>query len=150
MAAITEKRMKDRLAQISGEQDRLSKLAEAYLLVIADIGEQEKDIATASSPGQQVDDAIHAILLAEGKSLHRNEIYRQLVAQGITIAGQKPISNVGAHLSLDPRFKSVGEGRWGLAVWDIIMGASLNPADFDKEASSEDIDREVRRILGNR
>ena len=59
-------------------------------------------------------DAIYEILTAEGP-LHRMEIYDRLVERGIRVPGREPINNVGAHLSIDPRFKNVDRGEWGLS-----------------------------------
>lgn len=56
-----------------------------------------------------------AEILSDGQSLHRNEIYERLVARGgIVIEGEHPVANVGARLSADDRFTSLGGGMWRL------------------------------------
>ena len=53
------------------------------------------------------------ILAGEGP-LHRQVIHGRLVEMGVRIGGRDPINNVSAHLSIDPRFRSVGSGVWEL------------------------------------
>lgn len=52
-----------------------------------------------------------------GHPLHYKQIFNILTALGVEIGGQNPESNLLAHLSQDSRFKSLGEGRWGLEMW---------------------------------
>ena len=59
-------------------------------------------------------DAIHEIL-SEDRPLHRRDIHDRLVERGVRIAGRDPVNNVDAHLSLDERFESLGDGQWTLA-----------------------------------
>ncbi len=61
--------------------------------------------------------AMAQILAAEGP-LHRREVHDRLVEMGVHVGGQDPINNVGAHLSIDPRFTNVGRGVWGLTTQD--------------------------------
>ncbi len=60
-----------------------------------------------------IPNAIADILAREGP-LHRRVIHERLVEMGVRIGGQDPVNNVGAYLSIDPRFRSVGGGIWGL------------------------------------
>lgn len=54
------------------------------------------------------------------------------------IPGQSPINNVGAHLSLDPRFMSVGRGVWDLAdPQEHDEPSHPEPFDFDDEADQQ-------------
>ena len=76
-------------------------------------------------------DAIHEVLTAE-RPLHRRQVYERLVEMGMTIPGQDPVNNVGAHLSLDPRFMSVGGGVWDLA----------DPPERDESGRPEPVDFE--------
>lgn len=56
-----------------------------------------------------------AEILAEESPLGRRDIHDRLVKQGIRVGGRDPVNNVGAHLSIDPRFENVGRGLWDLA-----------------------------------
>ena len=51
---------------------------------------------------------------------------------GVHVGGQDPINNVGAHLSIDPRFTNVGRGVWGLATQD-----DTEPGIFGTEPEGE-------------
>lgn len=57
--------------------------------------------------------AIADILASEGP-LHRRVVHDRLVEMGVHIGGRDPVNNVGAHLSIDPRFRNVGSGIWDL------------------------------------
>lgn len=82
-------------------------------------------------------DAIYQILRAE-RPLHRQEVHRRLEEMGMRIPGQSPINNVGAHLSLDPRFTSVGRGVWDLADPPQDDEPSRpEPFDFDDETDQQ-------------
>ncbi len=73
---------------------------------------EQPDQSRVSS--ENLPDEIYAILTAE-RPMHRRAIHDRLVERGVRIAGRDPVNNVGAHLSLDPRFRSVGRGMWDLA-----------------------------------
>ena len=62
-------------------------------------------------------DTIYGVLSQHGEAMHRTELYEILIAQGTTIAGERPVGNMTAHMSHDGRFESVGEGKWGLTEW---------------------------------
>ena len=89
------------------------------------------------SRASNLGDAIYQILTAE-HPLHRQEVHRRLEEMGMRIPGQSPINNVGAHLSLDPRFMSVGRGVWDLADPPQDDEPSRpEPFDFDDEADQQ-------------
>lgn len=78
-------------------------------------------------------DAIYQILTAE-RPLHRRQVHERLVEMGRTIPGRDPVNNVGAHMSLDPRFMSVGGGVWDLAgPPEHDESGRPEPVDFDDE-----------------
>ncbi len=81
---------------------------------------------------------IAEILTAEGP-LHRREIYDRLVRMGVQIGGQRPINNVSAHLSLDARFESVGNGKWRLSE-------PREEAAIDADADQNDSDEEEEDV----
>ena len=76
--------------------------------------------ADSTSASNELRDAIYEILSAEG-SLQRPMIVQRLREKGIMIPGRNPINNLGAHLSIDPRFVRVSRGVWGLS--DSAVGA---------------------------
>ena len=67
-----------------------------------------------SGDGGGLHDAIFAVLSAE-RPLHRRDIYERVLEMGVTVRGENPVNNVSAHMSLDPRFQSLGGGLWDLA-----------------------------------
>ena len=77
-------------------------------------------------------DAMAEILTAEGP-LHRQEIYRRLLSLGMEIPGQSPINNVGAHLSIDSRFESLGGGIWQLSEPSDEADVGENDSDEEEE-----------------
>ncbi len=77
-------------------------------------------------------DAMAEILTAEGP-LHRQEIYKRLLSMGMEIPGQRPINNVGAHLSIDSRFKSLGGG-----VWQLFEPCEETAVDADSDENDSD------------
>lgn len=80
-----------------------------------------------------VGDAIYEVLTAE-RPLHRRQVHERLVEMGMTIPGRDPVNNVGAHMSLDPRFMSVGGGVWDLAdPPERDESGRPEPVDFDDE-----------------
>ena len=85
------------------------------------------------SSASNLGDAIYQILRAE-RPLHRRQVYERLVEMGMTIPGRDPVNNVGAHLSLDPRFMSIGGGVWDLAdPPEHDESDRLEPVDFDDQ-----------------
>ena len=50
--------------------------------------------------------------------VHRKDLYAFLKQQGVQVAGVNPINNMTAHMSGDARFKSYGDGMWGLTEWE--------------------------------
>lgn len=90
-------------------------------------------------------DAMSDILAREGP-LHRSTIHDRLVEMGVHIGGRDPVHNVGAHLSVDSRFRNVGRGMWDLAephgavVQSERLSASLRPDDTGDRDSLADKD----------
>ena len=62
---------------------------------------------------EQTADAIYNLLKEAQTPLHRNVILTKVKERGLIISGG--ISTIGAYLSMDERFKSVGKGIWTLA-----------------------------------
>ena len=89
------------------------------------------DPAQPTTPSDGLRNAISEILIAEGGPLHRRVIHSRLVESGVRIGGQDPVNNVGAHLSLDPRFRSIGDG-----VWDLVEADDQYEEDEDEDEES--------------
>jgi seryl-tRNA synthetase len=58
------------------------------------------------------------LLQVLGNPLHYTDIFKILTIMGTEVGGQEPSKNLIAHLSQDARFKSLGEGKWGLVAWE--------------------------------
>ena len=65
----------------------------------------------------------YIFLQALGRPIHYTALFKFLTGMGVEIGGAEPQKNLLAHLSQDSRFKSFGEGRWGLADWTIELPA---------------------------
>ena len=89
--------------------------------------------AVRALPSSDIPDAIYDILKESG-TLHRQDIYKRLEDMGAKIGGEKPVNSMGAYLSRDPRFESVGGGRWTIVGQsddsDPSESGSLNDAIF--------------------
>lgn len=117
MASGMVKRLRDRLRTVEAERDKLAQLADALHRVIADFEGTEGELeATASTP-KTLANELWRVLEDEGEPRHYTMLYERLRQRGVEVAGKDPLRNVGAHLSLDPRFISLGRGVWALKSW---------------------------------
>lgn len=74
----------------------------------------EPDVTASTA----VRDTIEQILIAAGgDSLHYRQIHDELIKRGVRVGGEDPGRTVGAHLSGDMRFESLGGGMWTLRRW---------------------------------
>lgn len=105
--------LRDDLATVEERIDYLKERAQGFREVIA-YYEGQPDVD--ASAGQRLADTMVSILTAAGQPLHYRDIYEQLVQRGRPVPGLNPARNTGAHLSLDRRFLSYGQGVWGLAA----------------------------------
>lgn len=83
------------------------------LLAIENMAERPPPLSEPKS----VRNTIYALLRERGAALHYREIARELAERGTPANGQDAGRTVAAHLSNDPRFRAMGQGRWGLASW---------------------------------
>ena len=99
--------------------------------------------AVPSSSSESLRDVIHEILSDE-HPLHRREVHARLAERGVRVAGQDPVNNVGAHLSLDDRFMSLGGGLWDLVEQpdgsSRIESSNFEVTDGNDELEDEDED----------
>ena len=90
---------------------------------------RSREESHSGNTSNQLRDAIYEILRTE-RPLRRLAIAQRLRERGVTIPGRNPINNLGAHLSLDPRFISVRRGVWDLAD----PGADTHRSDWGSES----------------
>ena len=105
--------LKKELAAIDKARAVLNTQADAIRTVLALLESDPDPMPTASRDAQMLRDAMHDVLSVE-HPLHRKVIYERLVEKGVAVNGRNPVNNVGAHLSADDRFKSLGKGMWDL------------------------------------
>lgn len=111
------KRLKQVLARIERERDRLSELADQFRGAIAYLDEESDSELLPLTPGKEMDNAMQQILAARGQPMHPKIICDLLGEKGINVPGENPVNNTRSHLSLDDRFEPVGNGLWGLKAW---------------------------------
>ncbi len=123
---MSSKTVRDLEAQLRVRQQALEeareRLAQAErevnaLTIAIEIMRNVEESAEEAAPPKALRNEMVEILRDEGKSLHYSEIFDRLTARGIAVSGKDPKRNVGAHLSNDDRFESLGNGEWGLASW---------------------------------
>ena len=84
--------------------------------------------------GKDLREAMVEILTAADGPLSRQEIHDRLAEQGIYVGGRDPVNNVGARLSIDPRFENVERGKWDLA----LSSSSLDSEEPDDSAGESE------------
>ena len=123
--------------EIRGMDERKAELQRqrgALVTTLRFFGGDDADLpATSPSDGKSgsLADAVFAILSAE-RPLHRSDIHDRVIEMGVTVRGLNPINNVTAHMSLDPRFHSVGGGMWDL------VNPPTNADDTQDQEGEED------------
>ena len=112
------------LAKAQAERDGTATLIEHYRAVIEHqarhVPNESPQIpheATRLVSADELRNSIESMLATNGKPLHYRDIYSRLIASGIRVKGEDPVKNTGAHLSSDERFRSHGNGLWGLSKW---------------------------------
>lgn len=76
-----------------------------------------REESRATPPAKAMRNEMVFILEGAGAPLHYRDIHTRLVERGFPVPGARPENNVGAHLSTDKRFNSLGKGMWGLTRW---------------------------------
>lgn len=110
--------------QLETLQSELNALEVA--LTIARRKVEEEDQSEQGSPAARsktIRNTMVEILKGTGQPMHYGDIHKALEERGVKVPGQDPRKNVGAHLSNDERFESLGSGRWQLRSW----GKSATP-----------------------
>lgn len=95
--------------------------------------------ARSGGTSNELRDAIYEILSTEGP-LHRGVILELLEEKGVKIPGNNPNNNLGAHLSIDPRFIIIRRGVWGLADSAVEGDGSEWGTDSDVGEERDDSD----------
>lgn len=117
MAKAIPQWLQENITHLETEITRFEKELEAFRVVAEKYATQGEETAADKAPADVICDSMADILEQRGAAIHRKEMLQQLVARSIHIGGKDPINNVGAYLSKDGRFLSVGKGRWGLKKW---------------------------------
>lgn len=115
------------LAGLKAQRNRLERLIEAFETVIAHYTEQPEPLVDPADR-KALRNELWRVLDAEGHPMHYRDLYQRVSAAGIVVHGQEPVRNVGAHLSGDGRFRSLGGGMWGLHSWDGRVAKTEVPA----------------------
>ena len=129
--------------EIRGMDERKAELLRqrgALVTTLQFFGGNDADLpATSSSDGGSgsMNDAIFAVLSAE-RPLHRRVIHDRVVEMGVTVRGRDPVSNVTAHMSLDPRFHSIGGGMWDFVDPPTTTAEEPNGDDTQDNEDEED------------
>jgi hypothetical protein len=113
------RKLQETLDQLEAQIAELQKQRDGFREVLAYYGDHPDALETRTAPAKEVRNAMWEILKHEGKPLHFKDIYDRLIEHGVRVAGKEPARNVGAHLSADERFRSLGQGRWGLQSWPL-------------------------------
>jgi hypothetical protein len=121
------RKLHETLAQIEAERDRLAQQAEHFRSVIAYYEAQAGAAENQAAGPRTLKNDLWHILQAAGGPLHYKDLYQRLRARGVHVPGTDPARNVGAHLSADPRFVSLGGGMWGLKAWPQSRGHDPSP-----------------------
>lgn len=66
---------------------------------------------------KQIRNELVEILADLKHPVHYGELLGRLKDRGLSVGGKDPLRNIAAHLSNDERFRSSGNGLWGLASW---------------------------------
>lgn len=100
--------------------DLFVKLEAGCYALVESVGEEfptEESPINGGRPPKPIKDKVLAVLQEEGNPLHYKVILQKLQEKGIEVHGKDPRNTLLAHLSQDPRIKSLGRGFWGLAEW---------------------------------
>ena len=84
--------------------------------------------------GQELGGAIFSILTFD-RPLHRKDILTRVQERGLHVGGDNPVNAVGAYLSVDDRFKNVGQGVWTLREEE--AGAVNGRSDVPDEGTDD-------------
>ena len=106
---------------------RLAKAVEHLEGVIEHLGANASEPEMLSQPAKTVRNAMLDIFREHGAPLHYKDLHRLLLERNVEVNGKDPARTVGAHLSNDQRFKSLGAGFWGLDSWPASVNA-IRPA----------------------
>ena len=152
MPSTDLRRLKHTLERIENERDKLDKLAEHFRGVITYYEKEPSGQPPPLSPAQEMDNTIELILNAHGEALHPRIVYERLLERGIKVPGENPVNNTRSHLSLDDRFEPVGNGLWGLIVWNKqespASGQHRNGSIGTTDTEGEDYDMPILSVGG--
>ena len=115
MAIAIVKELKRKLEQVEAQLSELTEVAASLRKVIS-VYEKEALEASANpqEPTRPLGDEMKAIIEEAAEPVHYKVIYERLKLRGVRVPGTDPAKNVGAHLSGDSRFVSLGAGLWDI------------------------------------
>ena len=125
--------------EIRGMDERRAELQRqrgALVTTLRFFGGDDADLSpTSPSDGKSgsLADAIFTVLSAE-RPLHRRDILDRVIEMGVTVRGESQINNIAAHMSLDPRFHSVGGG-----MWDFVDPPTNGDDTQDQEEEEDNV-----------
>ena len=128
--SVTRAMLERRLEQIEALQKEIEAIRAVNRLYFQDDLQQGDESSVSiqrSSNGRELRDALYRHLIEVGRPMNRRELLDHMTRLGVPVGGDVPLNNIGAHMSNDARFKSLGEGMWGLREW------SHPPSDDDPE-----------------
>jgi DNA-directed RNA polymerase delta subunit len=106
------------ISKLRSERDRLDAQLAHLEGALAYFEAESPAQDSPSPPAKSMRNEMVRVLEEAGEPLHYKEIHRRLVARGFRVPGERPENNVGAHISKDERFESLGKGMWGLKSWN--------------------------------
>ena len=127
------------LGRLIEQRDSLNDRIAMFQGVMKVYMEKEQEESRAASDSRQLTearllrDALHNYLSLTGRPMNRRELLQYVVDMGIHVNGENPLNNIGAHMSNDARFESLGEGMWGLREWThapVGINESLDATDL--------------------
>lgn len=127
--------IKATLDELTSKRDRLDEQISAFQAVLLYYEEHPFGQEAVELTGASLRDEMEHILQLENEPMHFKQIHRRLQDRGISVPGNDPARNVGAHLSGDQRFEPLGRGMWGLSAWTKknSPGRQHHPAPIDAE-----------------
>lgn len=119
------KAIKEQIERLQNKSEGLQVTLDHFLTL-----RDDPDVVAEPSANPAIRVGAYRILQQARKPLHKVAIHELLENLGIPVGGQNPLQNISAHMSLDPRIESLGNGFWGLSEW----GRSKERADEPSKA----------------
>ena len=89
-------------------------------------------------------DTIYLVLRGE-RPLHRTDVLERVVAQGVHVGGNDPLSTIAPYMTSDARFTSDGRGNWTLA--EEVQVEKDDPKGEESESEATEKEEYVGNII---